>query len=190
MAVARAALSEGYEEVVFLPVALSPHKLDRPPAPAIERFAMCVLATLHEPRFCVSRFELEKPPPSFSVDTAQAFHSRRPGDRFWWAIGADNLRALLTWIRVEEFVQVARFLVVPRGGSAGAELAAAVGKLPAWLREATDILPMAPVEASSTEVRARVREGRDVAALVPDEVACFISRYGLYRGAPVWQTGT
>ncbi|MBM3267768.1 MAG: nicotinate (nicotinamide) nucleotide adenylyltransferase [Candidatus Sericytochromatia bacterium] len=190
MAVARAALGASYDEVVFLPVALSPHKLDRPPAAAADRFAMCVLATLAEPRFFVSRFELEKPPPSYSVDTAQHFHAERPDAGFWWAIGADNLRALLTWLRLEDFVRVARFLVVPRGGVSGAALQEAIAGLPAWLRGALDVLDMPVVNVSSTQVRDRVRAGLEPAGLVPDDVARFISRYGLYRATPVWQTGS
>lgn len=181
MAVAQAALAAGYDEVVLLPVALSPHKLDRPPAPAIDRWTMCVLATLPEPRLLVSRHEMDKGPPSYSVDTAQEFRRMRPGDDFWWAIGADNLAALNTWMRVDEFVRTARFLVVPRGSLQGAALGEAIGRLPAWLAQSLDVLDMPPVEASSTEIRRRARDGRDLAKLVPSDVAAYIARYGLYH---------
>lgn len=180
MAVARAALGAGYDEVVFLPVALSPHKVDRPPAPAIDRWAMCVLATLHEPRFRVSRHEMEKGPPSYSVDTAHEFGRMRLDADFWWAIGADNLPALTTWMRVDEFVRTARFLVVPRGDRQGAALGEAIRLLPGWLASALDVLDMPPIAASSTDIRHRVRAGLSVAGLVPPDVATFIERYRLY----------
>ena len=146
MAVARASLDAGFDEVVLLPVALSPHKQDRPPAPAIDRWTMCVLATLEEPRFRVSRHELDKGPPSYSVDTAAEFRRQLPGAAYWWAIGADNVAALTTWMRVDEFVAGARFLVVPRGDLHGPDLRAAVARLPGWLAGAADILEMPPVD--------------------------------------------
>lgn len=188
MAVARAALEAGYDEVVLLPAALSPHKLDRPPAPAIDRWTMCVLATLSESRFRVSRHELEKGPPSYSVDTVREFREKNSDTDFWWAIGADNLAALHTWMRIDEFVRMARFLVVPRGDLRGPALHAAIARLPAWLARALDVLDMPPVEASSTEIRRHIRSGcgtGELADLVPEPVATYILRYGLYRDKAV-----
>ena len=185
MAVAHSAVEAGYDQVIFLPVALSPHKLDRPPAPALDRWAMCVLATLQEPRFRVSRHELEQAPPSYSADTVHQFRRQWPQARMSWAIGADNLKALHTWMRVDDFVQEARFLVVPRDNLQGRALDEAITALPPWLRAAIDVLDMPPVPVSSTAVRDLLHEGADVTNLIPPEVALFISRYGVYAGSPV-----
>jgi nicotinate-nucleotide adenylyltransferase len=189
LAIARAALAAGFDEVVLLPVALSPHKLTRPPAPAMDRYTMCVLATLDEPRIIVSRHELEMPPPSYSVDTAQHFRRERPDASYWWAIGADNLEALLTWMRVDDFVNLARFLVVPRGDMQGAALQEKVATLPEWIKAAMDLLDMPTVDVSSTEVRRLVRAGKIDRAPLRGVVARYITRYGLYYETPVWQTG-
>ncbi len=185
VAVARAAIASGYDEVVFLPVAQSPHKLDRPPAPAIDRWAMCVLATLPETRFFVSRHEMDKGPPSYSVDTAHEFRLLRPDADFWWAIGADNLAAIDTWMRVDDFVRIARFLAVPRGSLQGDALRETIRRLPPWLAASMDVLDMPPADVSSTEIRRRIRGDRDIASLVPPDVATFISRYRLYEEMPV-----
>jgi nicotinate-nucleotide adenylyltransferase len=149
---------------------------------------MCVLATIGEPRFLVSRFELEGKEVSYSVDTARHFQAANPGFRFWWAVGADNLPKLHTWAKLECLFQCARFLVVPRPPLVGDALLHAVGDVKPWIRRWLDVLPMEPVEAASTDVRERLRAGQAWEDSVPQLVARYITRYGLYQAAPVWQT--
>lgn len=181
MQVADFALAQGMDEVVFVPAALSPFKHGRPPAGAIDRWTMLILATIHEAAYSVSRLELDRPPPSFSVDTALVFRRQFPEDGLWWAIGADNLQDLLAWHQIERMIEFCRFLVVPRGDLIGAALDHTILRLPEGLKVAIDILEMPLAPASSTDIRTRIFHGEPVTAFVPPPVAQFIARYGLYR---------
>jgi nicotinate-nucleotide adenylyltransferase len=188
LAVAQAAGKAGYDEVVLLPAACSPHKREVPPAPAWDRFAMCVVATLADPRTAVSRHELDRPPPSYSVDTVTAFRRRRPEADFWWALGADNLAALPSWAHLEDLTGQARFLVFPRGSLRDDALRKTVAALPGGLAGAVDILDMPPVDISSSRVREILRAGGDPSRYVPAGVSRYIARYRLYQGTPIWHT--
>ena len=117
LAIAEALLTAGpLERVLFLPARRSPHK-DREGATASDRFAMVSLAIANRPRFEVSRIDLDRPAPSYTIDTvARLLEEAPPGWEPFWIIGEDNLDALQTWREIDRLFELVRFLVVPRPG--------------------------------------------------------------------------
>ena len=93
------------DELVFIPAAISPYKLDRTPTPADARVEMLRAAIEGEPQFCLDTLELERPAPSFTVDTVEALRIREPDAQFVYLIGEDNVARLSTWHRFAELSQ-------------------------------------------------------------------------------------
>src|SRR4051812_21402900 len=100
---AREALEQlGLDRVIFIPAAISPHKLHREPAPAETRLEMVRVAIEGEPGFEVEDCELGRGGPSFTIDTVRWLRERHPGDEFFYFIGDDNLAKLDTWLEIDE----------------------------------------------------------------------------------------
>jgi len=168
LAIAQAALeSARLDRVVFVPARRSPLKQRGPAASAEDRFAMLVAATKDEPRFSVSRVELEREGPSYTVDTLDTL--RKDGELFL-ILGSDALADLDRWKSPERIRELATILVARRPGAP--EPAAARGAR-------TFDAPC--LDISSRELRARAARGLSLRYLVPDEVWRHIARSGLYR---------
>lgn len=153
----------------FLPTGQQPFKLGRHEAPATARAQMVALAIEGEPRFALEAIELDRPGPSYTVDTLRALATREPGVRFAVIIGSDTARELGKWREPEALAQLADWIVVARPGI----------PLPPLPWPATSVTVPA-IEISATEVRARVAAGRSLRYWVPEGVAGFIRREGLY----------
>ncbi|HSE28352.1 MAG TPA: nicotinate-nucleotide adenylyltransferase [Gemmatimonadales bacterium] len=170
--VARAvAEAAGLAEVWFVPAREQPFKTGRHGAAAADRAAMLDLAIAGEPGFRVERLELERPGPSYTVDTLRALHAREPGRRFALLVGADAARELAQWREAAALPGLATLLVFARPGAA----------MPADLPARTVVVEAPQVDISATAVRARVRAGRSVRYLVPDAVAGYVAAHRLYR---------
>ncbi|MDQ6655305.1 MAG: nicotinate-nucleotide adenylyltransferase [Verrucomicrobiota bacterium] len=153
-------------EVIFVPAAISPHKLHAQPTPAGIRLEMLQAAIAGEPRFGIDDQELRRPAPSFTIDTIEAMRRAEPAREFFYFLGSDNLPRLHTWHRFEDLRQLVSFVVLDRG------LGATAG---AWhvIRRQIDV--------SSTEIRNRVATRRSIRYLVPTAVAEIIRREHLYQ---------
>jgi nicotinate-nucleotide adenylyltransferase len=164
-----AAESLGLDEVRFLPAREQPFKRGRHAAPAADRAVMLELATAGSRGFAVERAELERPGPSYTVDTLAALRAREPEAAFTLLLGADAAAELDAWHRAGELPGLARIVVVGRPGSPApaSSLVAATVEVPA-------------VDISATEVRRRVRAGLPVRYWVPDAVAEYMVRHRLY----------
>ncbi len=182
LAAAQAVLEQGLvDEVVFVPAGDPPHKRAVTQATAHARYAMAVLATLKEPRFRVVGWELERAGPSYTVDTVLQASAIDAGVEWYWLIGADAAWGLHTWYEAQRLVTLTRFLVVSREGFDEAGLRAQLASHFAacegdWVR----FVRMPTVVVSSTAVRAACAAGRSPGGL-PQCVAAYIARYGLYR---------
>lgn len=180
------------ERVLFIPSADPPHKT-RGLAPASHRLAMARLATASNPAFEVQDLELRRPGPSYTVDTLRELRAAHPGRRLWFVIGADAFAELETWHRPDELLALASLAVIPRPGSAERPLA---DLLPPQLRKGLRATPSGlehpsgqevravPVSAlaiSATDLRWRVARGASIRYLVPDSVADYIEKHGLYQ---------
>ncbi len=165
--VAREAL--GLEAVRFVPARQQPFKGGRHGAPAEHRAAMLVLALADAPGLAVELAELDRPGPSYTVDTLRELHEREPGREFTLLLGGDAAADLDAWHRAREIPDLARVIVFARPGSAvpASPLIAGVIDVPA-------------IDISATEIRRRVREGLPIRYWVPDSVAGYISRHRLY----------
>jgi nicotinate-nucleotide adenylyltransferase len=177
------------DRVVFMPAGTPPHKRGRQLTDAAHRLAMTRLAVRGNPAFVVSAFEARRAGPSFTVDTLRYLHGRQPGARFYLLMGADSLEDFPTWHQPGEIARFATLVVATRPGPAGpAQRAGArVGTpghalVPARLRHRVVLLDNPPVATSSSALRARARAGRSLRYLVPDAVAAYVARHGLYRG--------
>jgi len=164
------------DEVVFVPTGQPWQKDVREVSPAEHRYLMTVIATASNPRFTVSRVDIDRPGLTYTVDTLRDLHAQRPDAELYFITGADALAQILSWKDAEELWQLAHFVGVTRPGYVLSELG---------LPEDRVTLQEVPAMAiSSTDCRDRVHAGEPVWYLVPDGVVQYISKHHLYRGAP------
>jgi nicotinate-nucleotide adenylyltransferase len=159
------------DELVFIPCAQSPHKLDKESAPAIHRLRMLRAAVRGNDRFWVSDCEIKRGTPSYSIDTVRTFRRGRPRATFFWLIGMDQLDKLTSWERFNDLRQEVTFLVMDRPG-------------PRPVRPPRGVIYLPQprlVAISSTEIRLRVKNQLMIQHLVPSVVARYIDRTDLYR---------
>jgi nicotinate-nucleotide adenylyltransferase len=164
------------DEVIFVPTGAPWQKTERQVSPAEHRYLMTVIATASNPRFWVSRVDIDRPGPTYTIDTIKDIAAQRPGAELYFITGADALAQILSWKDSDEILQLARFVGVTRPGY---ELSDA--HLP---EDAVTLLDVPAMAISSSDCRARVAEGHPVWYLVPDGVVQYINKHHLYRTAP------
>jgi nicotinate-nucleotide adenylyltransferase len=163
----------GLDEVVFVPTGQPWQKTDRVVSRAEDRYLMTVVATASNPRFTVSRVDIDRGGPTYTVDTLGDLHAADPDAQLFFITGADALAQILSWRDVDQVFRYAHFVGVTRPGY---ELD---GKhLPDGVVSLVEVPAMA---ISSTDCRDRVAAGRPVWYLVPDGVVQYISKAHLYR---------
>jgi nicotinate-nucleotide adenylyltransferase len=166
------------DEVIFVPSGEPWQKADRAVSSREDRYLMTVIATASNPRFSVSRIDIDRPGPTYTYDTLvdlrrQLAEAGEPDVELFFITGADALAEIITWKNADELFALARFVGVTRPGH---ELS---GRgLPADRVSLHEVPAMA---ISSTDCRQRVRAGEPVWYLLPDGVVQFIGKYGLYR---------
>src|SRR5436190_5102354 len=104
------------DEVVFVPTGQPWQKTHRRVSPAEDRYLMTVIATAENPRFSVSRVDIDRSGPTYTIDTLRDFHAQYPGDELFFITGADALEQILTWHRADELFDLAHFIGVNRPG--------------------------------------------------------------------------
>lgn len=162
------------DRVLFVPARMPPHKRSQPVTAAATRLAL-LRAALAGTGFRVSTLELDRPGPSFTVDTLAHFGSRWPRARLWLLLGADSLADLPTWREPERILSLAALAVAARPGAARPpRLAAAQARRIVHLGNP-------PVDIASTDLRRRVARGRSIRFLVPAAVERRVRALGLYR---------
>lgn len=165
------------DQVIFMPVGTSPFPKDYPVSSAEHRYAMALLATADHPDFTVSRLEIDRPGPSYTVDTLRALRADGEGMRFWLIVGADAALELASWQRPHELAQLCEVVAVTRPGYDVEELAR---RLPPELLPRVRVLAIPELNISSTQLRARVARGESVRYLLPAQVAAYIAKCRLY----------
>jgi nicotinate-nucleotide adenylyltransferase len=159
------------DEVMFVPTGRPWMKEHDVVSPAEDRYLMTVIATASNPRFSVSRVEVDREGPTYAIDTLRAIKEDSGADLFF-ITGADALEQILSWRQAEELFELAHFVGVTRPGyRLGGE------HLPSGSVSLVDVPAMA---ISSTDCRARVAAGQPVWYLVPDGVVQYISKRDLY----------
>lgn len=177
---ARAALDSGLvDRVLFLPTGNPPHKHEEL-ADKLCRLEMTQLAVAGEAGMEVCREEVDREGVIYTVDTLMRLREKMPDCRFFYLIGADTLRVLGTWRRVDEVIALCAFLVVMRPGE---DKAQAQQQAAYWRERGAQIsfLPADLMDISSTQIRERVAAGLPLEGLVPPAVERYIRTNGLYR---------
>ena len=174
VALARVALTElRLDELLWVPAG-QPWQKARPLTPAADREAMLRLAIASEPRFALSRIELERSGPSYTIDTVRALQSERPGAHWFLVIGQDQYAGFHTWQGWRELLGLVTLAIADRPDAQHA-----VDPQVASAAHAAVSLPM--MDVSSTDIRERVKQGQGIGDLVPAAVARYIARHDLYR---------
>jgi nicotinate-nucleotide adenylyltransferase len=166
----------GLDEVIFVPTGAPWQKEVGRVSAAEHRYLMTVIATASNPRFWVSRVDIERPGPTYTIDTIRDIATLRPDAELYFITGADALGQILSWKDADLAMKLARFVGVTRPGYV---LSAA--HLPSDTVTLVDVPAMA---ISSTDCRARVAAGEPVWYLVPDGVVQYINKHRLYRPTP------
>jgi nicotinate-nucleotide adenylyltransferase len=160
----------GLSRVVLVPTGIPPHR-PAPEEPAAMRLRLAQAAAIGNPALTVSRIEIERPGPSYMVDTLRELAQRYPGNGLVLLLGSDQFAALSTWHRPELVPRLARIAVARRPGVSPDVLADAD----------VERIEMPQVDISSSMIRGRVAAGRPIRHLVPDPVRELIEAEGLYR---------
>lgn len=168
------------DRLLFVPAGQPPHKPNRVVTPAVHRLAMLERALEGERAFAVSRLEVDRPGPSYSVDTLRALRADLgPGVELYFVLGTDQLADLPTWHRPRELLALCHLIAVQRPGVA-CDLTTVARRLPG-LAERTVWVPVPQIAIAAREIRRRVAAGEPIRYLVPDAVAAYIAAHGLYR---------
>jgi nicotinate-nucleotide adenylyltransferase len=165
------------EEVVFIPAQIAPHKIGRPVTEPIHRYAMLALATQDDPRLLISTFELEAPDRRYTVDTVAEFQRRLgKATELFFIMGADSWSEITTWRDWERLLKVTNHIVVTRPGYE-------VPPAPEGLGDRIFFTDVVMKDISATNIRRLASEGRhdELENLVPQTVANYIRKYGIYR---------
>ncbi|MCD4549198.1 MULTISPECIES: nicotinate-nucleotide adenylyltransferase [unclassified Schaalia] len=163
----------GLDEVVFVPTAMQPFKAGRRVTPPEHRYLMTVIATASNPRFSVSRVDIERGGTTYTIDTLTDLREQYPDADFYFITGADALAQIVQWKEADTLFESAHFVGVTRPGHT-----LDASGLP---RSAVSLLEVPAMAISSSDCRLRVEQGKPVWYLVPDGVVQYINKYNLYR---------
>jgi nicotinate-nucleotide adenylyltransferase len=169
------------DRVVFMPVAVAPHKEADGDPGAAARVELCRLAVAGDERFDVSTLEVERGGASFTVDTLRELHDLQPEHALTFIVGGDMAQSLPAWREPEAILALATLAVAEREGVRREDLARRLDPLHDGGRVVFFDMPR--IDISSSDIRRRVAEGRPIRYLVPDAVDRAIVEHGLYRQA-------
>ena len=162
------------DEVIFVPTGQPWQKDQRTVSAAEDRYLMTVIATASNPRFSVSRVDIDRPGPTYTIDTLRELRILRgPDAEFFFITGADALEQMMTWQDADQLFKLAHFVGCTRPGHrlSGAGLP----------DDRLSLIEIPALAISSTNCRERVGEGEPIWYLVPDGIVQYISKRALYR---------
>lgn len=162
------------DEVVFVPTGEPWQKSGRKVSEAEHRYLMTVIATASNPSFTVSRVDIDRPGPTYTIDTLRDLRAARPEAELFFITGADAMAQILSWKDINELWSLAHFVGVTRPGHI----------LDGMGRKDVSLLEVPAMAISSTDCRQRVAEALPVWYLVPDGVVQYIAKHRLYLDEP------
>ncbi|WP_281032359.1 nicotinate-nucleotide adenylyltransferase [Nocardia higoensis] len=171
------------DEVIFVPTGQPWQKAHKTVSPAEDRYLMTVIATASNPRFSVSRADIDRGKVTYTVDTLREMKAQYPDAQLYFITGADALANILSWQDWAELFELAKFVGVSRPGYElnTDHLAEHLRDLP---DDAVTMLEIPALAISSSECRRRAAHMRPVWYLVPDGVVQYISKRHLYVSEP------
>ncbi|MCD0482715.1 nicotinate-nucleotide adenylyltransferase [Streptacidiphilus sp. ASG 303] len=161
------------DEVVFVPTGQPWQKSDRAVSPAEDRYLMTVIATASNPQFSVSRIDIDREGPTYTVDTLRDLRAEHPDADLFFITGADALDQILSWRNAEEMFGLAHFIGVTRPGHTLTN--------PGLPEGGVSLVEVPALAISSSDCRSRVARGEPVWYLVPDGVVRYIDKRRLYH---------
>ena len=165
------------DEVVFVPTGQPWQKEEKKVTAAEHRYLMTVIATASNPRFAVSRIEMDRSGPTYTIDTLRELRASYGTEvELFFITGADALGAILGWRDVTELFELAHFIGCNRPGHRLSDPGLPDGKV--------SLVEIPALAISSSECRTRVRSGEPIWYLVPDGIVQYINKTGLYREEP------
>jgi nicotinate-nucleotide adenylyltransferase len=184
------------DALAFIPAAEPPHKQGFPLTPFAHRFAMLALATQAYDRFLVSNIEVERPGPTYTVDTVRRLRERIPSENVYFLMGSDSFSQIGSWHEWAKLVDLVHLVVLHRETAWGRQLEERIPQvLRSRLRSVEPFSPVPdpepgtrvvyllehePFPISSTHLRERLRRGQTIRELVPPEVHRYIVKHRLY----------
>jgi nicotinate-nucleotide adenylyltransferase len=163
------------DEVVFVPTGKPWQKADKIVSAAEDRYLMTVIATASNPRFSVSRVDIDRPGPTFTIDTLREISAAwGPEVDLYFITGADALAQILSWRDVDELFAIAHFVGATRPGHVLHDPGLPEGKV--------SLVEIPALAISSSECRQRVASGEPIWYLVPDGIVQYINKRDLYAG--------
>ncbi|WP_423817231.1 nicotinate-nucleotide adenylyltransferase [Rothia nasimurium] len=162
------------DEVIFVPTGNPWQKANKQVTAPEHRYLMTVIATASNPRFTVSRVDIDRQGPTFTIDTLTDLRAERPNDELFFITGADAMSQITTWKDAHKMWDLATFVAVTRPGH---ELT-----VPEEAQGRVRVIEIPAMAISSTDIRDRARNDLPVWYLVPDGVVQYINKYSLYTG--------
>ncbi|GAA2550194.1 nicotinate-nucleotide adenylyltransferase [Neomicrococcus aestuarii] len=168
------------DEVVFVPTGEPWQKSGTDVSDSEHRYLMTVIATASNPRFTVSRVDVDRDGPTYTIDTLRDLRRLRPNSDLFFITGADAMAQIMSWKDVDELWELAHFVGVTRPGHV----------LDSMGRSDVSLLEVPAMAISSTDCRSRVKNAQPVWYLVPDGVVQYIAKHQLYLSASEREKGT
>lgn len=186
------------DKVIFIPTGEPPHKTSDFIAGPNARYIMTVIATASNPKFFVSRIEIERKGKSYTIDTLRELRSIYGGDiNLYFITGADAILEILTWKDTDQIIGLCKFIAATRpgydlsrledlkrklfGNSLLSESLKDRSKIRKDIKDTVMVMEVPALAISSTDIRARISENRSVAYLLPEGVENYILKHGLYK---------
>lgn len=164
------------DEVVFVPAGVPWQKADREVTAAEDRYLMTVIATASNPAFSVSRAEVDRDGPTYTIDTLRELRDLFPDDELFFITGSDALAQILSWRDADGLFDLAHFVGVSRPGYAAADASG-------FPEGSVTLLEVPALAISSSDLRGRVADAQPIHYLAPDGVVQHIAKRHLYRSA-------
>ncbi len=169
------------DRVLFVPAGTPPHKRNQPVTPVHHRLAMVELAIASNPHFALSRVDVDRPGPSYTVDTVALLREELgPEAEIFFVMGMDSLAEIATWHQAQRLVELCRLAVVDRPWYQ-VDMAALEAAIPGIV-DRVILVHIPGLAISSTDIQQRVHSGRSIKYLVPAAVEEYIHAHGLYKG--------
>jgi len=171
----------GLEKVIFIPAGNPPHKPNIKRTEPWRRFEMTSLAVATNPFFEISSLEIERPGPSYAIDTVQEISRLFPGTQIYFITGADAVTEILTWKKVEQILSICLFIAATRPGYKLGDMWKKIEDLPQDLKKNIFCMEVPDLAISSTDIRQRVRKDRPIKYLLPEPVEEYITSHSIYQ---------
>ncbi len=171
----------GLDRVLWVLTPYPPHKMGQHISPLDDRLTMVLLAIAGNNKFSLSRVDIDRQPPHYAVDTVNLLHQAKPKDSLIYLMGADSLNDLPAWHTPARFVEACDVLGIIKRAGETVETAKLEVVIPG-LKKKLQFLDTPLIEISGTDIRNRVKEGKQYRYLVPEKVYHYILNHKLYQG--------